>query len=268
MITISNQQILALNDAEQSENRMHSDEVAAKYGFSGALVSGVNVFGYLTQPLVKAFGESFLNKGMMDVVFLKPAYQDELLTITTDENTTETSQRNCLTNISNEKGVLLAKLESWLPADLPKINSLSEMSCPQIDIERREIEWDLIELNVPAPAYTWKPSEEENLEHVSVQRDQSRCYQGPNAYLHPYYTLDACNKALMRLFVLPAWIHVGSKVTTHSALKINQEIEIKTMPIDKWERKGHQFIKLYIAMLVDGQVALEVEHTAIFRIAT
>ena len=74
-------QILALNDAEDSENRIHSDEVARRYGFSSALVSGVNLFGYLTQPLVRQYGEQFLHRGMMDVVFLKPAYQNDLLTL-------------------------------------------------------------------------------------------------------------------------------------------------------------------------------------------
>jgi acyl dehydratase len=48
--------ITALNDATDSENRMHSDDVAARYGFKGALVSGVNVFGYMTQPLVAQLG--------------------------------------------------------------------------------------------------------------------------------------------------------------------------------------------------------------------
>jgi hypothetical protein len=42
---------------------------------------------------------------------------------------------------------------------------------------------------------------------------------------------------------------------------------VLTVPIDKWERKGHQFIKLYIAMKKDNDVALEVEHMAIFRLA-
>ncbi|HCA36970.1 MAG TPA: hypothetical protein DEP13_10100, partial [Gammaproteobacteria bacterium] len=73
---LSPQQILALNDAESSENRIHSDDVAQRYGFTGALVSGVNIFGYLTQPLVRHYGAAFLERGMMDVLFLKPAYQD------------------------------------------------------------------------------------------------------------------------------------------------------------------------------------------------
>ena len=69
------------------------------------------------------------------------------------------------------------------------------------------------------------------------------------------------------MFILPAWIHVGSKIIIRAPLKLGQTITMKTVPIEKWERKGHQFIKLYIAMLVDDSVAVEVEHTAIFKIA-
>ncbi|MFT4671842.1 MAG: acyl dehydratase [Pseudohongiellaceae bacterium] len=268
MTTISNQQILAMNDAEDSENRIHSDEIAAKYGFTGALVSGVNVFGYLTQPLVKAFGAAFLKQGMMDVIFLKPAYQDDLLTITTEESRSETSKRNCVTSLSNEKGKLLAKLESWLPAELPPINELAGVACEHKTIDRLEIEWDLILLQKPAPAFTWQPSYEENQEHITAQRDMASCYTGSAGHIHPYFLLDACNQALMRLFVLPAWIHTGSKITLRAPLLVGQPIEMKTVPIDKWERKNHQFIKLYIAMLVEGDVVAEIEHTAIFKIAS
>lgn len=268
MPIIANQQILALNDAQESENRIHSDEIAEKYGFHGALVSGVNVFGYLTQPLVKAFGERFLERGMLDVIFIKPAYQDDLLTITTQELQSESSQRNCVTSISNEQGQLLAKLESWLPVELPNINPLAEMRCPDKEIERPEIAWDLIQLNEPAPAYTWQPNDEDNQRHVRVQRDNAPCYQGSKPMIHPYFLLDACNRSLMRLFVLPAWIHTGSKIVIRQAIRVDDSVEVKAIPIKKWEHKGHQFITLYIAMVVSNEVSVEVEHTAIFRIAT
>ncbi|MFT4863688.1 MAG: acyl dehydratase, partial [Pseudohongiellaceae bacterium] len=178
MTTISNHQILALNDATESENRIHSDEIAAKYGFTGALVSGVNVFGYMTQPLVRAFGERFLQRGVLDVIFLKPAYQDDLLTVSTAQAETETSKRNCITSIVNEQGVLLAKLESWLPLELPHINTLAAVVCPLAGPQRGEIAWDLIELEVPAPSYCWQPSEQDNQQHVRAQRDNAQCYQG------------------------------------------------------------------------------------------
>ena len=71
----------------------------------------------------------------------------------------------------------------------------------------------------------------------------------------------------MRQFLLPAWIHAGSRLTLRKSLQVGQSIEVRAVPIEKWKRKGHQFIKLYISMWTDNEVALEVEHTAIFSIA-
>lgn len=264
---IPNFQILALNDAVQSENRIHSDDIAQRYGFHGALVSGVNVFGYLTQPLVRNYGESWLQHGVLDVIFLKPAYHDDLITVSTENLGQESTQRSHLTQAHNEAGTLLARLESWLPNQLPSINDRAEMQSGKSEEERKEISWDAIRLDEPAPYYLWQPAETDNAERIAAQRDQSEVYSGSDGFIHPYYLLDACNKALMRMFYLPAWIHTGSKLVLRKGLRAGQDIEVRTVPIEKWERKGHQFIKLYIAMWESGDVALEVEHTAIFKLA-
>ena len=71
----------------------------------------------------------------------------------------------------------------------------------------------------------------------------------------------------MRMFVLPAWLHTGSRMTLRKPIKVGQDIDVRAIPVQKWDRKGHQFIKLYIAMWVGEEVALDVEHTAIFKIA-
>ena len=42
-------ELVAVNTAPDSENRMHGDE-AARYGFSSGLVPGVDVLGYLALP--------------------------------------------------------------------------------------------------------------------------------------------------------------------------------------------------------------------------
>lgn len=268
---IPSQQILALNDAGQSENRIHSDAIAAQYGFDGALVSGVNVFGYMTQPLVNAYGGAWLDEGIMDVVFLKPAYQDNLINIRTESLGAESSQRNHLTCAFNEQGKLLAKLESWLPATMPALSPWLDLALAGESIdssqERPEISWDGIELMSPWPLYHWQPDAADNDAHVAVQRDRASVYQGPNAYLHPYLLLDACNRCLMRQFIMPAWIHTGSQLTLRRPLKVGQTFSLYCLPVEKWERRGHQYLRLYIAMLSGGEVALEVKHTAIFRLA-
>ena len=264
MSVIPDLEILALNDAESSENRIHSDETAHKYGFDGALVSGANVFGYLSQPLVKVVGESWLQQRVMEVKFYKPAYQNDLLTIKTAE---ENDPDHYLSSAFNQQGILLAKLESWLPSQLAEVSDLASANS-EVEIgTRAEIEWGLIHLQQPAPAYSWQPSQQENQQHIDTQRDESSLYQGEDGFIHPYFLLDSCNQVLKRMFVSPAWIHTGSRLILRQPMRLGQTIDVHSVPIQKWERKGHQFIKLYIAMWIDGEVALEVEHSAIFRIA-
>ena len=50
-------QVVAQNFSEDHENKIHSDEIAKKYGFKGGLVPGVAVWGHLTHPLVERLGE-------------------------------------------------------------------------------------------------------------------------------------------------------------------------------------------------------------------
>jgi len=260
-------QIIALNDAEDSENRIHSDEVARRYGFSSALVSGVNLFGYLTQPLVRQYGEEFLHRGMMDVVFLKPAYQNDLLTLRSESLGQESSSRSHVICAYNEQATLLAKLESWLPARLPAINTLADSEPGKSISVRPEISDDTISLNLAGPLLHWRPKAEDNAAHVSVQRDQSPIYQGEDSHVHPYYLLEMCNAALKNMYLMPAWVHTASKLTLRDSIRVGRDYRIKAIPTNKWVRKGHEFISLYLVFHCDNAVVLEVEHTAIYKLA-
>jgi acyl dehydratase len=268
MTQIADFQIEALNDAQSSENRIHSDEIAEKFGFRGALVSGVNVFGYMSQALIQSLGEEILNKGFMQVRFLKPAYEHDLVSVKSEPAFSVVKKRYNVSKAYNQDGELLAQLDSWISDEPAPIDKLANVSKGKQISERQEIKWDLINLLEPSPTYLWKPSKANNLQRVSSQRDDSPLYKGDDAYIHPYYLLDACNKALMRMFILPAWIHVGSKLHIREPMRINEEIAVHAVPVRKWLRKGHQFIELYICMKKENRVVLEAEHTAIYRIAT
>ena len=262
-------QIRAVNDAATSENKIHSDEIARKFGFTGALVSGVSVFGYLTHPLVKAFGEDWLSRGIADVKFIKPAYVDDLLTIKTDTVAESAHHRHCVITALNETGELLARLESWRPQSVPSNRSTFEPITNTSESIREEISFERINLNQPAADYTFTVDHALHQGCLEIMRDGLAVYNQANSMLvHPYYLLKECNQALMRMFVLPAWIHVGSKLIFHRSVKVGQIVTVKTTPIEKWESKGHQFIRLNIAMTVDEIHVLEVEHTAIFRISS
>ena len=68
---------IAFNQAPDSDNEIHSDEMAQRYGFEGGLVPGVTVSAYLVQPGVGAWGEAFFAGGGAHVQILKPTYHEE-----------------------------------------------------------------------------------------------------------------------------------------------------------------------------------------------
>ena len=66
--------VVAHNYADESSNKIHSDEVAGAYGFRGGLVPGVGVYAYMTVPAVAALGKDWLERGTMSGKFVKPVY--------------------------------------------------------------------------------------------------------------------------------------------------------------------------------------------------
>ena len=64
------------------ENKIHDDATARRYGFPGALVPGVTIYAYMTEPLAAAFGAAWLGRGTASVRFVKPVLEGDELTVT------------------------------------------------------------------------------------------------------------------------------------------------------------------------------------------
>lgn len=251
------------NPSVASENRMHSDDVAAAYGFKGALVPGVTVFSHMTQPLVARHGADWLARGSAEVEFAKPAYEGELLSIkTVSAGGANSYALTCV----NEQGVELARMSAQL-RDAPPVRDKRALLEPAAATgERPEVTWDLMEVGKPFPALAWKPTRADNLEWCADSRDELAIYRkGAAPLLHPGFVLRQANLVLRNRFTLPAWIHTGSRIAFHAAARASEAFEVRAIPEEKWQRKGHEFVRLYVCMLRDGSVVTEILHTAIFR---
>ncbi|MEX2488075.1 MAG: hypothetical protein WD356_00950 [Pseudomonadales bacterium] len=254
-------EVQTFNDAAESENKIHDDEIAAHYGFEGALVGGVVVFGHMTYLPIKTEGIDWLTNNQAEVRFIKPAYDKQVLGIEHDSDGA-TGETRCF----NPEGTLIATMTNshgrFEPDPVHRIQPAQE------EVVREEICWDNLLTDKPAPAHQWLPTRDQNLKFTEQLEDDNDLYrQGESPPVHPFWMLRECNAAFTRSFVLPAWMHVGNKITFHQPLRAGQEIEVRMVPTDKWERKGHHFTTLYVAFLVHEEVYVEVEHTCIFRIA-
>src|SRR6476659_8624277 len=102
--------VSAYNTSKQSENKIHDDTVARKFGFSGGLVPGVDVMAYMMQLPVEKWGRDFLERGLIEARFVKPVYDGEIAELTGRET------GNGLTIELSSRGELCATGTASLPA--------------------------------------------------------------------------------------------------------------------------------------------------------
>src|SRR3989440_12292301 len=108
--------VSAYNTAKQSENKMHDDTVAKRFGFSGGLVPGVDVMAYMMHLPVAKWGRAFLERGLIDARFVKPVYDGEIAVVTGEESD------GVLTIAVESRGQLCATGSASLPASAPSIS--------------------------------------------------------------------------------------------------------------------------------------------------
>src|SRR3954449_5808521 len=78
-------QVSAYNTSKHSENKMHDDMVAKRFGFSGGLVPGVDVMAYMMHLPVAKWGRAFLERGLIEARFVKPVYDGETAEVRGEE---------------------------------------------------------------------------------------------------------------------------------------------------------------------------------------
>jgi hypothetical protein len=255
------------NPSAQSENRIHSHSVAQRYGFKGALVPGVVIFSHMTQPLVAHLGEQWLQRGIADVTFYKPAYEDEMLTVSASPASGAGDEPAYTVTCINDEEVELARMSTEVAETEVPPDPRAQIAPAPPSSERPVVTWELMETGKPFPALSWQPTRADNLQWCNEVRDELPLYrEGPAPLLHPGLILRQANLALRSRFTLPAWIHTGSRITLHAALRAGERYEVRAIPEQKWIKKEHEFVRLYVAIRLGERTVAEVMHTAIFRL--
>src|SRR5437879_12625933 len=79
--------VSAYNTAHESEDKIHDDATARRFGFGGGLVPGVAVYGYITHMPVARWGRAWLARGTAASRFFTAVDSGEIETITAGEVT-------------------------------------------------------------------------------------------------------------------------------------------------------------------------------------
>ncbi len=248
-------EVSAYNTAATSENRIHDDSVAQRFGFVGALVPGVEVYAYMAHMPVARWGRAWLEHGGAEARFLKPVYDGAIARVSAR------ADGDALALDVRSRGAHCATGRAFAPAPAAPF----EIS------------------GAPAPTATRPPASEHSLapglklgvRPVAFDRAALAAYledirETQTIYLaeglvHPGQILRLANQALVQNVVLGPWIHVGSSVRNHSLARLGERLTLDARIVSNAVSKGHAIVDFDAVAHADGRAVASIRHTAIWR---
>jgi acyl dehydratase len=252
-------EVSAYNTAVTSDNKIHDDAIARRFGFRGGLVPGVEVYAYMAHMPVARWGRAWLDRGHAECRFWKPVYDGALARITAGEEeagtltlAVESGGERCATGYASilaQPPVLLisdALPPAEPPVDRPPASEESlapgrALGIAPFTIDRAMLLDYLAEIRETEPIY---------------------CAEG---LIHPGQILRLANMALVQNVVLGPWIHVGSKVSHLAAVHIGQRLTLRSKITSNVVSKGHSIVEFDVVVVADERDVAQLTHTAIWR---
>lgn len=251
--------VSAYNTAKASENKIHDDATARRFGFSGGLVGGVHVYAYTTHLSVAHWGRAWLERGTGTCRFSKPVYEGEIAEISAEE------AGSGLALFVRSRGELCATGSATLPSSVsvPALDAFQSATPPEHDARPAA---DEISLAVGRWLGTnpLHVTAEYHAQDLTDTRETDPLY-AKEGIVHPGTVLRCCNWVLSHNVVLPAWMHVGSTVQNLGVACIGDTLSARACVTQNYVHKGHKFVEVDALVLANERTPLaRVTHTAIY----
>lgn len=252
--------VMAFNTAANSENRMHADDVASQYGFRGGLVPGVDVYAYMTHPIVAAWGADWLTGGWISVRLLKPVYDGAEAIVTTAPNGADAFE------ITVESGGLVCasgRAERRAPASSAVRTDM--LPAAPLPGERPPASPETLVPGTILGTVGERFAGHGADDYLANVRDPSKLYLAERI-AHPGWLLKPANTILRDNVRLGPWIHVGSEIRYLDRVHDGEMLSIRGRVDATYEKRGHRFTELDVLVLAgDDRPVVAVRHTAIYE---
>ena len=251
----------AYNVSHASENKIHDDAVARRLGFAGGLVPGVEVYAYACHPVARRWGRAWLERGGIELRFLKPVYDGRIAAVRAREAAAGLELE------VHSDGLLCAAGHAWLangpPLSPPSPETIPFRAPPQI--RPRATPSTLS----PGTVLCLPPQRLTPALAASYLRDvrETDPLYTREGLVHPGAVLRLCNLALKENVALPPWIHVGSRVANFAVASVGDELSVRARVAANYEKKGHRLVDLDALVIANGdRVVARVLHTAVYQL--
>jgi acyl dehydratase len=250
--------VVAYNTSKQSENKIHDDAVARKFGFSGGLVPGVDVMAYMMHLPVAKWGRAFLERGLIEARFVKPVYDGETAELSGEE------ENGALLIEVQSRGGLCATGSASLPGSAPTI-SLADFTEVTAVADRMPVNPSSYAVGkwLGTQPRIW--AGDAAREYLTDIRESDPVYARENLG-HPGLLQRVMNKVLVDNAILGPWIHVGSRMQLLSAASTGDELTARAKVTGNYDKKGHRFVELDALVVANGKTPLaRCQHIAIYQ---
>jgi hypothetical protein len=249
--------VSAFNSSRESENKIHDDAVAGRFGFRGGLVPGVDVYAYMTHLPVAKWGRAWLERGTATCRFDKPVYDGEDATVTAQDGAAGLDIR------VESHGELCATGVATLPATAttatPSGETPATPPATRPDADETTLRVGMLFAMTPLAV-----TDEFAGRYLADVRETDPLYRR-EGLMHPGLILRTCNWVLMHNVKLGPWIHVGSAVRNIAAGRVGTELSAHARVAANYERKGHRFVEVDALVMAGGASVAHILHTAIYR---
>ena len=251
--------VKARNLSHASENKIHDDGIARRFGFEGGLVPGVEVYAYMTHLPVARWGVAWLERGTAECRFMKPVYDGKLVTVSATATASELS-------ITVEcEGERCATGSAVLPDEARSAPAAPDPApIPQAD-ERPDADETTLAVGRRLSSQPVHLTAERLQQYVSDIHETEPLYVR-RKLIHPAFMLRLSNLALKDNVKLAAWIHAASSVRHFGFAHAGESLAAHAAVAANYERKGHRFVELDVVVVADARAVAQIRHTAIYRL--
>jgi acyl dehydratase len=251
--------IVAFNTAHDSENKIHDDATARRFGFAGGLVPGVDVYGYMSHLPVERWGRPWLERGSAECRLLKPVYDGDLTTIIArDEGGT-------LDITVESRGEVCAVGRAALAGPAPAATLADFVRVPQRTDPRPPADEHALAVGTRLGLDPYPITPEMAARYLADAHETAAIYAA-EGLVHPRDILRVGNFAISRNVLLGPWIHTGSRIRHLAAVAVGSTLSARARVTGNYEKKGHQLVEIEALVLANGdQPAAHIVHTAIYR---
>jgi acyl dehydratase len=258
-MTLPAYQVSAYNTAKSSENKIHDDATAKRFGFKGGLVGGVHVYAYMAHMPVLKWGRGWLERGTGEARFGKPVYEGDIAEITAVEDA------NGMELAVNSGGVLCATGRAGMPSGSVALPSLADFASVPARANRIAADEKSLAIGDWLGMNPLTVTPEYQTQDIGDTRETLGLYLA-EGIVHPGTVLRCCNWALSHNVVLPAWMHMGSTVQNLGLARVGDTLNVRARVTKNYEHKGHKWVEIDALVVANEATAIaRVTHIAIYR---